>query len=104
MSGVYSSKLARGISTSGGAVTVFTVGAGTTVVIRSVQLFQYAGAAAAFDVVTGDGVSIVHADSSAVPSYSNSDLRAVLTFGDIIDIENGGGDWTYAISGYVLTD
>lgn len=100
---VYSTLLARGAQVGGTYGTVYTVPSGVTVVFRDVILEQ-ATAGVATVIVSAGGFSLVSIVGVSVQyqTYHES-LRAVLAPGDDVIVDAVSADWTYWLSGYVLT-
>lgn len=103
MAGVYSSLLARGAQVGGTFSTVYTAPSGVTVVVRDVILAQ-ANAGTATIVVSAGGFFLVSIESVDVQYQTyHFDMRAVLAPGDDIVVDAVAVDWTFWLSGYVLS-
>lgn len=103
MGTVYSTLFGRGVVSDTANHIVYTVPAGSVAVLRDVSLFQYAGAPASINVHTQDGVVLALAMPASVPALEVSQGRVVLNAGDSMEIQATAGNWTYALSGYLLT-
>jgi len=100
---IYSTKLAEGLQAAGSNSDVYTVPSGYVAVIRSIQLYVVsAGAATA--IVAHKSVSFIACvNTTAAFQGEDFEMRAVLDAGDIINVTASGVEFSYLISGYLLT-
>lgn len=99
---VYSRKLAAGSINAGVNVNVYTVPAGTTTIVRDIEVAAIL-AAAGLLLVTEGGIWIA-SFTEAATQYASYQWtgRVVLNAGDVINVDAISNDWTYRISGYEL--
>lgn len=103
MASVYSTSIAHGIRSGTTNAVVYTVPSGQVLVVRCVTLYCYAGGAASAGVTYADGSRLATADiAGATGGLGPLDLRHVLNAADTLFVFTTAGDWTYAISGYLL--
>lgn len=103
MASIYSTKFGAGTRSGSTNASIFTVPAGNVAIVRSTQLYEYSGAAATAGVTDGAGARAASVDVAAVPGGISIDSRAVFTAGEDIYVFTTDGDWTFYVSGYLLT-
>lgn len=104
---VYSTRFAGGLH-SGGALNVYTVPATMTVVVRCITAYNAGAAADAFEVsaqLAGAVIVPIFHISSVAAALSSEEWqgRVVLNGGEVIAVATGGQNWSYTVSGYLLT-
>lgn len=99
---VYSRKLAAGTINAGVNNNVYTVPAGTTTIVRDIEVADVL-ALAGLILITQGGIWIASFTGTAAQyaSYQWTG-RVVLNAGDVINVDAVSSDWTYRISGYEL--
>lgn len=103
MASVYSVSIAHGTLTGSTLGVVYTVPAGQVLVVRCVTFMCYSGGPGSAGVTYPDGSRLVEADVAGFSgAFGPVDLRHVLDAGDTLSVFTTAGDWTYAISGYLL--
>lgn len=103
MAQIYSISLARGFASGSTSSTVYTVPAGSIVVIRDVVLFQYAGSPSTAACTDLAGAHVAFSGPAVVPGGDHWEGRQVFNAGEEVVIGTAAGDWTYAVSGYLLS-
>jgi|SRR5215472_1246331 len=106
MASIYSTRFIRALGATTGT---YTVPAGKTAIVRSVQFVNGGGAAAQFTILSGNPANVYafngYVPPLASPNNNNNlflDLRLVLTAGDILNV--GIPASCYAtVSGYLFT-
>lgn len=102
MASIYSKLLGAAAYSAGSPVTVYTVPAGSIVVVRSIELTLVSGSDALGTVNDGGGNHIFLVSGADGPAYFPWQGRSVVEEGDSIVFDASAGDWTYRISGYLL--
>lgn len=102
----YSTRFGGGLHT-GGAGTIYTVPSGYVVVVRCITAYNAGASSDAFEVsaqVSGSLIPIYHVTNVAASSNSLEwEGRVVLNAGEFINVATGGQQWSYTVSGYLLT-
>lgn len=104
---VYSTRFAAGLHT-GGALNVYTVPPAMTVVLRCITAYNAGAAADAFEVsgqLSGSIIVPIFHISSVSPALASEEWegRVVLNAGEVIAVATGGQQWSYTVSGYLLS-
>lgn len=103
MATVYSALLGAGNSTAPGSVTFYTVPANYIAIVRSIELTCYSGAPGQCYITTDEPALLFCADAGADFESFHLDCRSVLNAGTKLSFDNQSGDWTFRVSGYVLS-
>lgn len=103
MASIYSTQFGHGAGTAGATGTLYTVPTGFVAVVRSIGLWNYAGGPG-FCAINGPGGDAIFVGSSTgAQGMSTWEGRQVLNPGDTITYDLVSGDWTWLVSGYLLT-
>lgn len=104
---VYSTRFAGGLHT-GGALNVYTVPGTMTVVVRCITAYNAGASIDAFEVsgqLSGSIIVPIFHISSVAPALASDEWegRVVFNAGEVIAVATGGQQWSYTISGYLLS-
>lgn len=102
MAAIYSISVAHGLRAGSTNAVVYTVPTGSVLVLRSVWLAMYAGGPGGAGVTHSDGSRACGFDPSGATGEQGFDLREVFDAGEVVYVYTTAGDWTYALSGYLL--
>jgi len=103
MASIYSTKLAEGLQAAGTNSDIYTAPANTVVVVRCVILYVVA-AGAAQAILAHKAVSYLAClTTTAAFQGETFDMRAVLAPGDILNMTATGIEFSYHVSGYLLS-
>lgn len=100
---IYSTRLAEGITASGGSGVIYTAPSGKTVVIRTVCICAQAAGAGTALLYRGGSIGIVGFATTIQYQTLTQNLRQVLETGETIDFAAFGVGFSYELSGYLLT-
>jgi hypothetical protein len=103
LASIYSTQLASGLLSDGSPHTIYTAPAAGTVIIRDIELCFFGTGPGSINIRLPS--TVIFTIQSDVPSpfeYVKS-CRIVMNPSDTIVIQAGEADWSYVLSGYVLS-
>lgn len=103
MAQIYSILLGRGFLSPGVSETLYTVPASSIVVVRDVVLFQFTGSPSLAACTDSAGAHVAFSAPAVVPGGDHWEGRQVFNAGEDIVVGATDGNWTYAVSGYLLS-